>query len=211
MKKIKGYKIFNPDFTCRDFKYEVGKKYKHKGGISLCSSGFHFCIEIKHLYSYYNFDYKNIVCEIEASGEIKHSTEKSVTNTIKIIRIINVEELLEKLNLLCSSNKGSWNKGSWNEGSWNKGSSNEGSSNKGSRNEGSWNEGSYCNGFFNLNSFSGSLENCYVFDKKTNMSLKSFNEKNIDLLREFELRDFSNISKIRNFSKGKWEKIKNVI
>ena len=191
MKKIKGYKIFNPDFTCRDFKYEVGKKYKHKGGISLCSSGFHFCIEIKHLYSYYNFDYKNIVCEIEASGEIKHSTEKSVTNTIKIIRIINVEELLEKLNFLCSSNKGSWNKGSWNEGSWN--------------------EGSYCNGFFNLNSFSGSLENCYVFDKKTNMSLKSFNEKNIDLLREFELRDFSNISKIRNFSKGKWEKIKNVI
>lgn len=22
---IKGYKVFNPDWTCRDFQYEVGK------------------------------------------------------------------------------------------------------------------------------------------------------------------------------------------
>ena len=26
---IKGYKVFNPDWTCRDFQYEVGKTFKH--------------------------------------------------------------------------------------------------------------------------------------------------------------------------------------
>lgn len=25
---IKGYKVFNPDWTCRDFQYEVGKTFE---------------------------------------------------------------------------------------------------------------------------------------------------------------------------------------
>mgnify|MGYP006267288197 FL=1 len=40
---MKGYKGFNPDWTCRDFKFEVGKTFEHKGDVSLCNSGFHFC------------------------------------------------------------------------------------------------------------------------------------------------------------------------
>ena len=52
MKKIKGFKVANPDGTCREFQYEVGKTYKHKGDISLCNSGFHFCEELKDCYNY---------------------------------------------------------------------------------------------------------------------------------------------------------------
>jgi len=39
----KGYKVFNPDFTCRNFKFKVGETYKHDGEIEMCSEGFHFC------------------------------------------------------------------------------------------------------------------------------------------------------------------------
>lgn len=36
--KIKGFKGFNSDMTCRDFKYDEGKDYKEQGDISVCSN-----------------------------------------------------------------------------------------------------------------------------------------------------------------------------
>lgn len=35
---IKGYKVFNPDWTCRGFQYEVGKTFKHDGNIKMCGA-----------------------------------------------------------------------------------------------------------------------------------------------------------------------------
>lgn len=40
---ITGYKAFDPDFKCRDYKYVVGKTFEHEGESTLCSKGFHFC------------------------------------------------------------------------------------------------------------------------------------------------------------------------
>ena len=39
--RVKAYKAFNQDMTCRGFQYEVGKTYKHEGDASLCNTGFH--------------------------------------------------------------------------------------------------------------------------------------------------------------------------
>ena len=40
--KMKGYKGFNPDWTCRDKQYTVGETYEEEAA-KLCESGIHFC------------------------------------------------------------------------------------------------------------------------------------------------------------------------
>ena len=43
IKGIKGFKVFNSNWTCRNFQYKVGKTYKYYGDIGVCRAGFHFC------------------------------------------------------------------------------------------------------------------------------------------------------------------------
>lgn len=40
---VKAIKGFDADLKCRGFQYEVGKSYEYKGGVVMCSSGFHAC------------------------------------------------------------------------------------------------------------------------------------------------------------------------
>lgn len=53
---IKGYKAFNEDLSCRDFKYEVGKEYEMDETPECCDHGFHFCTEAADVFNYYNFN-----------------------------------------------------------------------------------------------------------------------------------------------------------
>ena len=36
MENVKGFKVFNPDWTCRGFQYEVGKVYEENVTPSVC-------------------------------------------------------------------------------------------------------------------------------------------------------------------------------
>jgi hypothetical protein len=157
--KIKGYKVMNPDSTCRGFKYEEGKSYKHDGNISMCNTGFHFCKELKDCYNYYGFDYKNPVYEVEGSGNIIDEEDKTVCSELKIIRRLELPEVLDLLNLFTSYNSGSYNMGSSNRGSYNMGSYNSGSSNSGSSNRGSDNRGSDNSGSYNMGSYNRGSDN----------------------------------------------------
>lgn len=100
MVKVKGYKVFKPDFTCRSFKYEVGNTYKHKGSIGLCKAGFHFCSQLKDCFNYYRFNPDNKVAEIVASGEVIVGNNNSVTSTIKIVRELSWNDVLNLGNTL---------------------------------------------------------------------------------------------------------------
>ena len=40
---VHGFKVFNPDWTCRDFQYEVGKIFEENVKPRCCDRGFHFC------------------------------------------------------------------------------------------------------------------------------------------------------------------------
>ena len=157
---MKGYKVFNPDWTCRGFQYEIGKKYEMEETPVICEKGFHFCEKAADCFEYYGFDSNNKVAEIEAYGELdfEKDGDKHCTNKIKIIRELNWHEVLDLVNTgknctgLCNSgsrnsgsrNSGDWNSGDWNSGDCNSGSRNSGNCNSGSRNSGNCNSGD-CN------------------------------------------------------------------
>ena len=150
---MKGYKIFNPDWTCRDIKYEVGQTYKIKDKPKLCCRGFHFCDSIKRLFEYYKYDTRNHIAEIEALGDINRSVNnaKFCTNKIKIVREISWDEIPDIIPCIVDKNHniGIYNSGIYNNGNYNTGSCNDGSSNSGSNNYGNHNTGSYNVGFSN--------------------------------------------------------------
>ena len=94
---MKGYKVFNPDWTCRGFQYEPGKTFKYDGEIKLCKSGFHFCEKFEDCFRYYVLDIKNHVCEVETDGLVETDDGKSVTNKLTIGRELSWEEVCERL------------------------------------------------------------------------------------------------------------------
>ena len=94
---IKGYKGFNPDLTCRDFKYEVGKEYDTEKAVS-CRTGFHFCENPFDVFNYYAPSGEkgmNRFCEVEGSGEFDKSENEKVSCThIKVNAEIGLQGLI---------------------------------------------------------------------------------------------------------------------
>ena len=168
MSEVKGYKVFNPDWTCRGFQYEVGKIFEEDVKPSCCDRGFHFCEKAADCFSYYSFNSENRVAEVIALGEVDTDGKKSCTNKIQIVREIPWQELLTIVNTgkdctgLCNTgnrntgdcNTGDWNTGNcntgdWNTGNWNTGNCNTGNWNTGNCNTGDWNKSSFNTGCFN--------------------------------------------------------------
>ena len=157
---MKGYKVFNPDWTCREFQYNVGQVYEMDEKPICCKRGFHFCKKISDCFNYYPFNPDNKVAEVEALGDIdtNNNDSKCSTNKIHIIREITWQEVLDLVNLgkgctgLCNSgnrNSGDCNSGNRNSGDCNSGNRNSGDHNSGNHNSGDWNKSSFNNGCFN--------------------------------------------------------------
>ncbi|MFR2663573.1 MAG: pentapeptide repeat-containing protein, partial [[Clostridium] scindens] len=148
MSGVRGYKVFNPDWTCRNFQYEVGKTFEEEVIPICCDRGFHFCKELKDCFNYYQFDPNNKVAEVIALGDVDDdggNSSKCCTNKIQIVREISWQEVLDMVNLgkgctgLC--NTGNRNTGDCNTGNWNTGNRNTGDCNTGNRNTGDCNTG----------------------------------------------------------------------
>ena len=97
-KKIKGYKGFNPDLTCRDFKYEVGKEYETDEA-KVCETGFHFCENPFDVWGYYppcnEKGQLNRFCEVEGSGDIDNShSGKIACSHIKVNAEIGLQGII---------------------------------------------------------------------------------------------------------------------
>ena len=158
MGEVRGYKVFNPDWTCRGFQYEVGKIFEENVEPSCCDRGFHFCEKASDCFSYYPFNSENKVAEIIALGDVDSDETKSCTNKIQIVREIPWDEVLRIVNTgkdctgLCNTgdcntgdcNTGDCNTGNRNTGDWNTGNRNTGDCNTGNRNTGNRNTGD-CN------------------------------------------------------------------
>ena len=163
MNAIKGYKVFNSDWTCRGFQYKVGETFTHNGNIEMCGKGFHFCQKASDCFNYYDFNSNNKVAEVEAIGLVETRGNKSVTDKIRIVREVSWQELLTIVNEghdctgLCNTgdrntgdhNTGDWNTGNWNTGDCNTGNRNTGNCNTGNRNTGNRNTGNRNTGDWN--------------------------------------------------------------
>jgi len=97
-----GYKA-TYDYKCRDITYEVGKLYE-MDDIDICKRGFHYCDIMKDVMNYYNpiemsgdlLDHppKNnfVLLEVEILGKVIVKDDKSVTDKMKIVRVIPWDE-----------------------------------------------------------------------------------------------------------------------
>lgn len=149
---MKGFKVFNSDWTCRGFQFEVGKVFEKDVTPVCCDRGFHFCTKASDCLKYYDFNPDNKVAEVEALGDIdtQDYDSKCSTNKIHIIREITWQEVLDLVNLgkactgLCNS--GNWNSGNYNSGNRNSGNRNSGNHNSGNHNSGDCNSGDWNSG-----------------------------------------------------------------
>ena len=171
---VKGYKVFNPDWTCIGFQYKVGETFEDDVTPKCCSRGFHFCTKASDCFSYYVFNPENKVAEVLALGTVDtvpYNT-KCCTNKIQIVREISWQELLDIVNTgkgctgFCNTgdrntgnwntgnyNTGDWNTGDRNTGNWNTGNYNTGDRNTGDRNTGDWNTGDWNTGDWNTGNY----------------------------------------------------------
>jgi hypothetical protein len=170
----KAYKVFDPDWKCKGFQYEVGKTYTTDIEPIMCERGFHACQKVSDCFNYYQFDPNNKVAEVELFGTVLGlDSDKQCANNITIVKEVSWAEMLVLANSGIGNsgnrnsgnrnsgnsnsgnrNSGDWNSGNsnsgdWNSGDWNSGNSNSGNRNSGNRNSGDWNSGNRNSGFFN--------------------------------------------------------------
>ncbi len=168
---VKGYKVFNPDWTCKGKQYTCPGTFEEDVNPSVCNVGMHFCKNAADCFRYYDFDPNNHVAEVIAHGTVAEGEDKCATNKLEIVREIPWAEVLEIVNTgkACTGrcNSGNRNSGDWNSGNCNSGDWNSGNCNSGNRNSGDWNKTSFSNGCFNTVS-----PKIYMFNKPTDWTLE---------------------------------------
>ena len=93
--KIKAYKAFDKDLSCRGFKYEVGKEYEETGDIKACEKGFHACPYPLDVFSHYTPAWSRF-CEVEQSGKIDDSeSDKVCSSKIRIGAELDIRGLVK--------------------------------------------------------------------------------------------------------------------
>ena len=140
---VKGYKVFNPDWTCKGKQYTCPGTFEEDVNPSVCNVGMHFCKNAADCFRYYDFDPNNHVAEVIAHGTVAGGEDKCATNKLEIVREIPWAEVLEIVNTgkACT---GRCNSGDCNSGNRNSGDCNSGNRNSGNRNSGDCNSGD-CN------------------------------------------------------------------
>ena len=194
---IKGFKVFNPDWTCspngNTKQYTCPGKFEEDVTPIRCGQGMHFCKVAADCFNYYSFNPDNHVAEVAAYGEVVEEGDKCATNKLEIIREIPWAELLEMVNTgkgcagLCNSgnrnsgnrNSGDWNSGNRNSGDWNSGDCNSGDCNSGDWNSGDWNSGDCNSGDWNNTNFSNGCFNTveptiHLFNKPSSWTYRDW-------------------------------------
>ncbi|TXG86122.1 MAG: hypothetical protein E6R13_01160, partial [Spirochaetes bacterium] len=97
---ITGYKVFNPDFTCRGYYFNgVGTTHTYAWTPVLCKSGFHFCTTLEDCFKYYPITPDMIVCEVTATGytDAEEDCSKRTCQSLSITRQMPLDEVVQRI------------------------------------------------------------------------------------------------------------------
>jgi len=91
---MKAYKMFDWDWKCKGFQFEVGKEYTYDGKLEICKSGFHACLKLEDCFKYYKPTW-NKIAEVEILGKTETHEEDSkvVTDKIRIVREVELKDV----------------------------------------------------------------------------------------------------------------------
>lgn len=188
MAKVKGFKVFRPDWTCNPTRrnskqYTCPGKFEEEGKLDVCSHGMHFCQNAADCFNYYPFDSSNKVAEVIAYGEVRTNGDKSCTDKLEIVREIPWDEVLRIVNTgkNCTGryNTGDYNTGDWNTGYYNTGDCNTryyntGDYNTGNCNTGDWNTGDWNKSSFNTGCFNTEEQKIMLFNKPSDITYREW-------------------------------------
>ena len=194
MNEVKGFKVFNPDWTCRGKRYTCPGTFEEGVTPDVCNVGMHFCERLVDCFSYYSNANENYhVAEVIAHGEISRGEDKCCTNKLEIVREIPWSEVLQLANTgkactgICNTgdwntgnrntgnrNTGNRNTGNRNTGDWNTGDWNTGDCNTGNRNTGNWNTGDWNNTFGSAGCFNTKEQPVMMFNKPSGWTLRDW-------------------------------------
>ena len=146
--EIIAYKVFNQDWTCRGFQFEVGKSYHQNGEIVPCDNGFHAYVNLADCFGYYSFNPDNKVAKVRLYGTLASKEDKICASDIELLDELSWEKVLRMVNT-GKGNSGYRNSGNYNSGYRNSGNYNSGNYNSGYRNSGDYNSGNYNSGYRN--------------------------------------------------------------
>ena len=146
--EIIAYKVFNQDWTCRGFQFEVGKSYHQNGEIVPCDNGFHACVNLADCFGYYSFNPDNKVAKVRLYGTLASKEDKICASDIELLDELSWEKVLRMVNT-GKGNSGNYNSGNYNSGYRNSGNYNSGNYNSGNYNSGYRNSGNYNSGYYN--------------------------------------------------------------
>jgi YD repeat-containing protein len=86
-----GYKATN-NMRCESLTYEIGKKYKISS-MKMCKHGFHYCNHLDDTLNYYIYNKDIVFIKIEVLGKIQTKDDKSVTDHIRVLGVVDKSEL----------------------------------------------------------------------------------------------------------------------
>ena len=97
---IDGFKGTDKNMVCKDYQYAMDTMFEMPADkeISLCSSGFHFCKELRDVFRYYDVSGGNRFFEVKALVRAVDtgSTEKMVAKSIIFTRELDADEILKE-------------------------------------------------------------------------------------------------------------------
>jgi hypothetical protein len=228
---MKGFKATDKDMKCtpgnKAFQYEFDKIFEHEGELEMCKAGFHFCVHLSGVWSFYN-NSDTRVFEVEAYDVLDERSGdgaevKMVAHKIKFVREVkiggdsNTGYSNTGYRNTGDSNTGDRNTGYRNTGDSNTGDWNTGDRNTGNRNTGDWNIGDSNTGDWNTSNFSSGFfcieePKTISFNKPCELSRQDFlNRLDVSNLGEAlaknEPIDFEKVKTVPNITKEKLKKL----